>query len=120
MNLAHVVDHAPYALAAWLLVWGLWGVVTSRHFVHLVLCLGVVQTSTYVLLTAIGHVAGGVAPVYAGVTPGTPSVDPLVQAMMLTDVVVEATVVALLLALVVRVHERTGKLDPDELRTLRG
>lgn len=120
MTFPEVLARAPYGLAAWLFLWGLWGVVSSRHFVHLVLCLGVVQTSTYVLLTAIGDVAGGVAPVYAGMTPGTRAVDPIVQAMMLTDVVVEATVVALLLALVVRVHERTGTLDPNELRTLRG
>jgi multicomponent Na+:H+ antiporter subunit C len=120
VSFADVLAHAPYAVAAWLSLWGLWGVVSSRHFVHLVLCLGVVQTSTYVLLTTIGDVAGGVAPVYAGVKPGTLAVDPIVQAMMLTDVVVEATVVALLLAIVVRVHERTGKLDPNELRTLHG
>jgi multicomponent Na+:H+ antiporter subunit C len=119
-TLSAIVARAPYGLAAWLLLWGLWGIVTSRHYVHLVLCLSVVQTSTYVLLTAIGDVAGGVAPVYAGVTPGTPAVDPVVQAMMLTDVVVEATVVALLLALVVRIHERTGTLDPDDLQALRG
>lgn len=120
MSFALVLAYAPYALAAWLFVWGLWGVITSGHVVHMVLCLGVVQTSTYVLLTAVGDVAGGVAPVYAGVTPGTRAVDPIVQAMMLTDIVVEATVIALLLALAVRVHERTGELDPNKLRTLRG
>lgn len=120
MTLQAVLAHAPYGVAAWLFVWGAWGIVTSRHLVHVVLCLGVVQTSTYVFLTSIGDVAGAIAPVLVGVRPGTPTVDPIVQAMMLTDIVVEATVVALLLALVVRVHERTGQLDPDELRTLRG
>ena len=39
---------------------------------------------------------------------------------MLTDVVVEATVVALLLALTVQAHKRSGSLDPDQLRALRG
>jgi len=121
VSVASVVAHAPYAVAVWLLGWGLYGLVSSRHLVHLVLCLGVVQTSTYVLLTAIGCVGGGVAPVFVpGVDPSVRAVDPVVQAMMLTDVVVEATVVAMLLALVVRVHERTGKLGPDELQALRG
>jgi multicomponent Na+:H+ antiporter subunit C len=47
-------------------------------------------------------------------------VDPLVQALALTDVVVGATVSALLLALAVQSHKRSGTLDPDQLRTLHG
>ena len=38
---------------------------------------------------------------------------------MLTDVVIEATVTALLLALVVQAHKRFGSVDPAELRALR-
>jgi multicomponent Na+:H+ antiporter subunit C len=43
-----------------------------------------------------------------------------VQSLTLTDVVVGATVTALLLAIVVQAHKRYGTLDPDEIRTLRG
>jgi multicomponent Na+:H+ antiporter subunit C len=39
---------------------------------------------------------------------------------MLTDVVVEATVIALLLSLAVQVHKGTGTLNPDHLRELQG
>ena len=49
----------PYVLAAWLFLVGLYGMVTSRNFVHLVMCLGVLQSSTYVLLLQIGYKAGG-------------------------------------------------------------
>ncbi len=115
-----MIGHLPYALAAWLLLWGLYGVVTSRNLIHLVICLAVVQSSTYVLLLAIGYVAGGVAPIYADMPPGTPAVDPVVQALMLTDIVVEATVVALLLALAVQAHDRGGTLDPAGLLRMRG
>ena len=110
----------PYAAACWVLLWGLYGVVTSRNLVHLVICLAVVQTSTYLLLLGIGYVTGGTAPVLVSVTPGTPVVDPVVQALMLTDVVVEATVMALLLALAVRAHKHAGSLDPAKLTELRG
>jgi len=112
--------HAPYFVAAWVFAWGLYGIVTSRHFVHLVVCLGVTQTASYVLLTAIGFVAGAPAPVRQGISPTERVVDPIVQAMMLTDVVVEATVIALLLALVVRVHESTRKVTPEGLHELKG
>jgi multicomponent Na+:H+ antiporter subunit C len=110
----------PYVVAAWLFLVGLYGVVTSRHFVHLILCIAVLQSSTYVLLLTIGYRWGGVAPVFAGPKVGTPAVDPVVQALMLTDIVVEATVVALLLALAVQLHKDSGKLNPDELEALEG
>lgn len=110
----------PYAVAIWLFVVGLYGIVTSRHLVHLIICLAVVQSSTYVLLLGIGFRAGAAAPVFADIPPWTPAVDPIVQALMLTDVVVEVTVTALLLALAVQAHERTGKLDPNDLGIIRG
>jgi len=110
----------PYAVAAWIFVMGLYGITTSRNFVHLIMCLAVLQSSTYVLLLSIGYKVGGVAPVFAGVPVGTPAVDPVVQAMMLTDIVVEATVVALLLALALQLHKKTETLNPDDLEALEG
>ena len=111
----------PYLVAVWLLVIGLWGVITSRHLVHMVLCLTVAQASTYVLLLAVGYRTGGKAPIVTTTVPPTSSfVDPVVQALTLTDVVVEATVVAVLLALTVQAHKRFGTADPDELGALRG
>lgn len=110
----------PYAVAVWLFVVGLYGIVTSRNLIHLILCLTVVQSSTYVLLLAIGYRAGASAPIFATKPFTTPAVDPVVQALTLTDVVVEATITALLLALAVDAHKRFGTLDPDELRQMRG
>jgi multicomponent Na+:H+ antiporter subunit C len=40
--------------------------------------------------------------------------------MALTDVVVSATVTALLLALAIQVSKRQGTVDPDKLSALRG
>jgi multicomponent Na+:H+ antiporter subunit C len=110
----------PYLLAAWLLLVGLYGVVTSRNLIHLTVCLSVAQSSTYVLLLAVGYRKSGTAPILQGIPKGAPKVDPVVQALTLTDVVVSVTVAALLLAIAVDVHKRHGTLDLDELRELRG
>ncbi len=112
--------HVPYFIAAWIFLWGLYGIVTSRNLVHQVVCLAVLQTSTYVLLLTIGYKTGATAPVFADISVGTPVVDPLVQALMLTDIVVEATVAALLLAMVVKANELANTVDPEELRILTG
>lgn len=110
----------PYYIAAWIFLCGLYGIVRSRHLVHTVICLTILQSSTYVLLLAVGFRKGGYAPVFAGISPGAVTVDPVVQALMLTDIVVEATVVALLLAMVVKAFEKGGTTSPDDLRFMRG
>ncbi len=110
----------PYIVAAWILAVGLYGIITSRHLVHQIVCLIVVQSSTYVILLAVGYKTGAVAPYFSDIAPHTAAVDPVVQALTLTDVVVEAAVTALLLAFAVQAHKRFGTLDPEDLKTLRG
>ena len=118
---AHFVIYGGYATAVWLFLIGLYGVVSSRHLIHLCLSLTVVQASTYVLLAVIGYRPGLPAPVFTdSVTPGAAAVDPVVQALMLTDIVVEATVVALLLAVTVRIHRSAGTANPNEVDMMRG
>jgi multicomponent Na+:H+ antiporter subunit C len=109
----------PFVVAAWLFVIGLWGVVSSRNLVRTVLSLTVVQSSTYLLLLGVGYRTGGKAPIIADIPAVSRLVDPTVQVLVLTDVVIEATVTALLLALVVQAHKRFGSLNPDDLRPLR-
>jgi multicomponent Na+:H+ antiporter subunit C len=110
----------PFVVVAWVISVGLYGIVTSRHLVHQIICLIVVQSSTYVLLLAVGYKTGGVAPYFYDIPLHTRAVDPVVQALALTDVVVEAAVTALLLAFAVQAHKRFGTADPEELRQLRG
>lgn len=109
----------PYAVAAWLFVIGLWGVVSSRDLVRTVLSLTVVQSSTYVLLLGVGYRTHGSAPIIADIPATSNLVDPVVQVLVLTDIVIEATITALLLALVVQAHKRFHSVDPNDLRPLR-
>jgi multicomponent Na+:H+ antiporter subunit C len=110
------VSFLPYAVVAYVAAIGLYGLVTSRNLVHLVICLSVMQSSSYLLLLSIGFKDHASAPIFADVPPTTRAVDPVVQALTLTDVVVGATVTALLLALAVQAHKRYGTADPRELR----
>jgi len=109
-----------YGVVGWLFLIGVYGVVTSSNLVHLVVCLSVAQSATDILLLEIGYRTAGHAPVFVDLParPG-PAVDAVMQALALTDVVVGASVTALLLALVVQVHKRAGTLDPDQLRATR-
>ena len=109
----------PFAIAAWLFVAGLYGIVSSRNLIRAILSLSVVQSSTYLVLIGIGYTKGGQAPIFADIPATSKAVDPVVQVLVLTDIVIEATVTALLLALAVQAHKRFGSLDPQDLRALR-
>lgn len=110
-----------YLVAGWMIVIGAFGIMYSRNLVHAVVCVSVCQSGTYVLLLSIGYQWHTTAPVFGSTEKPTKQVvDPLVQAMTLTDIVVSATVTALLLALTIQISKRHGTVNPDELRALRG
>jgi len=114
------MSYLPYAVSAWVCAVGLYGIVTSRNLINLAVCLTVTQSSTYVLLLSVGYVQGGGPPIFKGVELGTTSVDPVVQALSLTDIVVSVTVLALVLALALDVHRQAGTVDPDEIAAMHG
>jgi multicomponent Na+:H+ antiporter subunit C len=110
-----------YGVAGWLILAGAFGMVRSRNLVHVTVCLSVAQSGTYVLLLAIGYQWNTPAPVFSPGSPiKLPVADPVVQSLTFTDIVVSATVTALLLALAVQVNKRQGTADPDELKALKG
>ena len=110
----------PYLLAAWIFVAGLYGIVSSRNLIHLVVCVSVCQSATYVLLLAVGYKKHGTAPVFADIPTSRRVVDPVVQSLTLTDLVVAVAVSALLLALALKVYDHHGSLDPGEVTELAG
>lgn len=109
----------PFAIAAWLFLIGLYGIVSSRNLIRAILSLTVVQSATYLVLLGVGYKKGGTAPIFADISQTSKAVDPVVQVLVLTDIVIGATVTAMLLALAVQAHKRFGSLDPQDLRALR-
>lgn len=111
-----------YLVAVFVLMVGAFGILRSRNLVHAVVSLSVAQSGTYVLLLAVGFQRGAAPPVFGSppTKPTTSVADPLVQALTLTDIVVSATVTALLLAVAVQINKRHGTVDVNELTALRG
>jgi multicomponent Na+:H+ antiporter subunit C len=114
------LSYLPFAVAAWICLVGIAGIATSRNLIHLAICLTVTQSSSYVLLLSVGYVKHGGAPIFKGTKLGIPAVDPVVQALTLTDIVVSVAVVALILALALDAHRLSGTVDPDGLADVKG
>ena len=103
---------------------GVYGVLAKTNVVKIVLGLLVIEHGVRVLLVAVGYRSGGAPPILdAGQDPGALTglaVDPLPQALVLTAIVIGLAVLALLVALCIRLYERFGTFDVTEMRRLRG
>ncbi len=115
--------------AAALIVLGLGAMLLKRNLIKMIIGFSLVDTGLHLLLVALGHLPGGTAPIvddqamFASadsllVRPGA-LVDPVVQAMVLTAIVIGVGTTALMLAYAVRIYARKGTLDIGELRRLK-
>ncbi|MBN1885138.1 MAG: cation:proton antiporter subunit C [Candidatus Krumholzibacteriota bacterium] len=105
-------------IGALLILVGLWGLMTRRNMIRMVLAIAVAETGLQIVMIAVGYVRGGTAPIIdsalsAEAAAGA-AVDPVPQALVLTAIVIGVAVNALILALVVRLHRRGGSLDVDD------
>lgn len=113
-----------YGLCLALILVGLYGVAVKKNVVKIVISLAIVEYGINLLLILIGHRENGIPPIQEhGMEPAAlvaSSVDPLPQALVLTAIVIGLGVLALMVALCVRLYQRYGTFDVTEMRRLRG
>lgn len=91
---------------------GLYGLIVNKNLVKIVMSLCVMGNGVLLFFISIGYVEGGTAPI---ITNTEKVVDPLPQAVMLTMIVINLCLIALALALVMRLYEEYKTLDVREL-----
>lgn len=100
---------------------GLYGVLTSRNLVKIVIGLTIMEFSVFLLLALIGYIHGGDAPIIQMPMENTlPIVDPLPQAMVLTAIVIALATNAMILTIAIRLYKKYGTFDIREIRDLKG
>ena len=116
-----------YALCLVLIAIGLYGMVVKKNMVKIVISLAIMEYGINLLLVLIGYRMGGEPPIVdrgadmaevAAFAAG--SVDPVPQALVLTSIVISLGVLALMVAVCIRLYERYGTFDITEMRRLRG
>lgn len=115
-----------YWMAIILMMVGLYCVIRSGNFVKKLVGLAIFQTSALLFYVAVGKVSGGRAPILQFDDQGnvlTPDntmgevlyANPLPHVLMLTAIVVGVALVAVGLAIVVRIKEKYGTVEEDEI-----
>ena len=98
--------------AAALIIIGIFGILTRRNIIKILLAINILQTGVNLLLVAVGWHAEGLAPIITKTTSGMVSfVDPLPQAMVLTAIVIAFGTTALGLIVAINYYRSHGSLE---------
>ena len=117
-------NQLPYALCLILFLVGLYGVLSQKNLIKLIIALGIMEYAVNMLLIMVGYRKDGIAPIMqssVGLEKFVSStVDPLPQAMVLTAIVINVAVLALSVVIAIRLYQKYGTYDITQIRRLRG
>ena len=108
--------HFTYFITIFLMIAGLFIVISRTNLIKKLVGLGIFQTSVYLLYIAPAKLIGGTAPILSDAF--TVYSNPLPHVLILTAIVVGVATLALGLALVVRIREAYDTIEEDEILDL--
>jgi multicomponent Na+:H+ antiporter subunit C len=101
-----------------LILIGLWGMLTQRNMIRMIIGFSLLDTGTHMVMVSIGYVTGGTAPIIDAAVPAAEAVsrvvDPLPSALVLTAIVIGLGVTAVMLSFAVRIYQAKKTLNIDE------
>jgi multicomponent Na+:H+ antiporter subunit C len=109
-----------YFLSFLLFLIGLYCIVTKKNLLKIIVGLVIVEYAVNLFLVTLGYKWGGHAPIINLAIPEWIYVDPLPQALVLTSIVIGLAVLALVVAIAIRIYERYGTFDVTQIRRLKG
>jgi multisubunit Na+/H+ antiporter MnhC subunit len=99
---------------------GLYGVLTKRNIIKIVIALSIMEISMFLFFALIGYVEGGIAPIVTDEISAPVYTDPLPQAMCLTAIVIGLATNAMLLSIAVRIYKKYKTFDIRKINSLKG
>lgn len=109
-----------YLLALVLFCVGIYGVLSKRNLIKIILGIVIAEHAVLLLFILVGYRLNGRAPILSPDAHITRMVDPLPQAVVLTAIVIGLSTTALLIALAMRIYGKYGTYDITKIRELRG
>ena len=109
-----------YLLCLILFCIGLYGVLRKRNIVKIIIGLAIMSYSVNLFFVLLGYRFHGRAPIDASDQNILNMVDPIPQAVVLTSIVIGLAVMALLIAISIRIYEKYGTFDITKISKLKG
>ena len=87
-----------------------------RNLIKKIMGLNIMDTAVYLFLAAKGYIEGRKVPIIVdGIQDASAYINPLPSGLVLTGIVVSVSVTAIMLSLTIRLYQRYGSLDIDEI-----
>ncbi len=87
-----------------------------RNLIRKIMGMNIMDTAVYLFLAAKGYISGRMVPIMTdGIREASAYINPVPSGLVLTGIVVSVSTTALMLALTIRLYERYGSLDLDEI-----
>ncbi|MDA3832225.1 MAG: NADH-quinone oxidoreductase subunit K [Spirochaetales bacterium] len=102
---------------------GLWGILTKRNIIRIIIAFSILDTGVHLIMVGLGYVEGGTAPIFDSDLAVSNAlgkvVDPIPSALVLTAIVIGIAVTALMLSYAVRLHNTYKTLSIDQIKEMK-
>ncbi|MEN8203921.1 MAG: cation:proton antiporter subunit C [Bacteroidota bacterium] len=106
-----------------LLMAGLWGIVSQKNIIRMIISFSIIDTSIHLLLVAIGYMKNRTAPILDDAVSRTEAAtrvtDPVPQALVLTAIVIGVGITALLLTFALKLYRQNNSLEINQFKSLK-
>jgi len=111
------VSNFVFATGLALVLVGVWGMLTHRDILRIIIGFALMGTGSHIVIIAIGYVKNGTAPIIDGglsiAEAPTHSVDPIPSALGVTAIVIGFAVTGVMLAYAIRLYQVKKTLSID-------
>lgn len=91
------------------------------NLIKKIIGMNIMDTAIFLFFIAKGYISGREAPIIVGANKGIEGyINPVPTALMLTGIVVAVSMTAFLLALTIKLYEKYGTIELDEIVKMRG
>lgn len=115
--------HLCMATGFILILIGLYGALTNRNILRMIIAFTVANTGVNLVLVSVGYMRGRTAPILDAAVPVQDAVnliiDPLPQALVLTAIIIGLGITALMLTFAYKLYLAKGTLDISKFRELK-
>jgi multicomponent Na+:H+ antiporter subunit C len=96
---------------------GLWGMLTQRNILRIIIGFAVIDTGLHIVMVATGYITGGTAPIIdsalSKADAARRAIDPIPSALVVTAIVIGLSVTAVMLSFAIRLYAAKNTLSID-------
>ncbi len=117
------LEHIALGSGVLLALIGLWGILTQKHIIKMIVGFAILDTGIHLIMIAVGYVKNATAPIISeNVTQANAAekiVDPIPQALVLTAIVIGLGITALMLSYALKMHQQRKSLEINHYKELK-